>query len=253
MSGLAEPVAHPLGAARLGRKQVRDHPLHRRVLLGQHVRRTLVAGRARGRRELLVDRAADDRVHEPKLAAVGEDAAGPERVGGLAGVLVLEPSERRRMPQQPAVAHDCHCTREPLSWQRKAGQPRADRRDNPVGRRVEHIARALRPGLAQSARKLAQEERVPARQQMTTAAQRRERAGNGGTHELRRRAVTQPLRAQQRGSATSDQHVRDRGAARLAGRPRSDHQKHRDPAQPITQIREEAQRRAVGPMRIVDQ
>ena len=52
--GVAEPIARPLRAARLGREQMRGHPLRGGVLRRQHARGALVARRARGARELLV-------------------------------------------------------------------------------------------------------------------------------------------------------------------------------------------------------
>ena len=73
---------------------------------------------------------------------------------------------------------------EPPGGRGKAGEPRPDRRDDAVGRGAEHVGGAIGSGLAQRARELAEEERVPAGQRMAAAAEGRQGLGDGAAHEL---------------------------------------------------------------------
>ena len=246
---VAEPVAHPFAAARLGGEQMRGDPLGGGVLAREQARRACVAGRPHGRRELLVDRAADDRVSEAQRARVGQDAAGAQGVGGLGGLPVVEVRERGGVADERAVARDRGRARELLGRGREARQARADRGDHALGRDAEHVAGS---GLAEGARELAQEERVAAGQLMARAAQRRRGVRDGGAHQLGRRVLAERLRAQQRGRALRQQ-LGDRGAAGLAERPRGEHDQDRDPAEPVAQIGHEPQRRCIGPVRVVDE
>ena len=135
MRGRAQVVAGPLRAVRLRREQMRGHPLGRSVLGGEQVRRPLVAGRARRRRQLLVNRAADDRVDEPQRACVGEDAPGSQRVGGFGGLVIVQFRERGGVADERAVADDRRRAGQPLRRLREAGEPRPHRRDDALGSR----------------------------------------------------------------------------------------------------------------------
>ena len=192
-------------------------------------------------------------VHEPKLAGVHKDAAGPQRVGGLGGVPgpraprapphAAAARRRPRLPQHPRAAEPQPKagsaargpTRQPRRAPRQAHRPRAPARP----RAEPPQARAGRTG-----------SRPSANDNCGTAPSRLRERRHAQAPPTRPRSAPAGV---QRASATRGQHVRDRGAARLAGRPRADNQQHRDTTQPIPQIREKAQRRAVGPMRIIDQ
>ena len=223
------------------------------VLRGEHARSPLVAGRARSRRQLLVDGAANDRVHEPQRPALGQDPAAAQRVGRFGRLANVQVRERGSVSDQGAVADDRRRAGEPLGRHGEPSEPRPDRRDDPVRRSAEHVRGAIRAGLAQRARELAQEERVPARQRVAGTAERRDRLGDSRTHELRRRLVAKRRRAHQRGRASLRQHRGDSGAAGLAERPRGDDEQDRSVAEPPCEIRQKPQRRRVGPVRIVDE
>ena len=198
-------------------------------------------------------RAADDRVHEVERAAVGQDPARAQRVGGLGGLAVVELRDRRGVPDEGAVPQDRGRADEPPGRLGEAGKACPNRRDHAVGRRAQHVGGACRAGLAQRARQLAQEERVAAGQRMAAAAERRHGLGDDAADELRRGAVAERVEPQQRGRTGLGQQLGHGGAARLAGRPRGDHEHHRFAADPPGQVREEPQRRRVGPVRVVDE
>jgi hypothetical protein len=192
-------------------------------------------------------------VHELQRAAVGQDPAGAQRVGRLGGLAVVELRDRCRVPNERAVAHYRCRAGELLGRLGEAGEPRPDRRDDAAGRGVQHIGGAIEAGLAQRARELAQEERVPTGQRMAAAAEGRQGLGDGGAHELRRRVVAERRGAQQCRRAAFGQHLGDRGATRLSERPRRHNKQDRHLAQAVAEIGQEPQRRRVGPVRVVDQ
>ena len=249
--GVAQPVAHPRGAARLGREQVRADALGGAVLLGEHARREPVTFRPGGRRQLLVDGAADDRVHEPQSARVGQDAPGAQRVGGRGGLAVVETGEPGGVAHEPAVAHDRGRAGQLLRRPREAREPCAHRRDDALRGGAEHVAGALGARVAQRVGELAQEERVAAGQLVAACgrAARRPR----GRAARRISAAASPLSASGRSSVASVERVGDGGAAGLAERPGGDDEQHRQPLDPVGEVGQEPQRRAVRPVRVVDQ
>ena len=249
MRGGAEPITRPVGPARLGREQVSGDALGRGVLLGEHPGSASVGGRTSGRRELLDDRAADDRMGEAQLAGVGQDPSGAQRVSGLGGLAGAEVGKRSGVPDQRPFAEDRGRAREALRSGRKAREPRPHGRDDTARRGVE----CRRPAVAQRSRELAHEERVSAGQLMADGAERRRRARDRGAHDPFRSVPAERARAEHSGRAALREHVADRGSAGLTGRPGRDDDQHRQPLQPVREIREEAQRRDVGPVPVVDQ
>jgi hypothetical protein len=251
--GGAEAVAYPLRGTRLGGEEMRGDPFGSGILCGEHARRPLVSGRARRRRQLLVDGAANDRMHELQRAALGQDAAAAQRVRRFGGRVSVEVRERPSVPNEGAVADDRRGPRELLGGLREACEPRPDRRDDAVGRGREHVRCALRAGLAQRAGELAQEERVPAREGVAGTAERRHRLGDGGAYELRRPLVGERRRAHQHRSAALLEHRRDTRAAGFAERPRGDDEQDRRMAEPSREVGQEPERRRVGPVCVVDE
>ena len=224
------------------------------VLRGEHARRALVAGRARGRRQLLVDGAADDRVHELQRAALGQDPAGAQRVGRFGGLASVEVRERGSVPDERAVADDRRRAGELLGAARGNGRaapgpPRRRRRAPRRARPRRDPAPASRSAPASSRRKNG----FPP----VSAWQVRQSAGiASGTAARTSSADASSLSAVGRTSAGAPPSASIAATAAPPGspsRPRGDDEQDRSVAEPPSEIRQEPQRRGVGPVRIVDE
>ena len=234
---------------------MRGDPLGSGVLRGEHARRALVAGRARGRRQLLVDRAADDRVHELQRRGVSARIRPARRASAAsAACAVVEVRERGGVPDQRAVAHDRRRAGELLGGSREAGEPRADRRDDAVGRGAEHIARRARrrPRAARPrARAGRTGSRPSARGRCGTAA-----SGPRGRRRARASADASSLSARGRNSAGAPPSASISATAAPPGSPSGRAATTSSTGtwlEPVPEVGEEPQRRGVGPMRIVDE
>jgi len=83
----ADPVLIP---RRRGQQQVRGDPLGRGTLTSQGLSGRRVPGLALTGREILIQRRAHDRVHEPQALSRNEDVRPHQVICGLSGIVLAQ-------------------------------------------------------------------------------------------------------------------------------------------------------------------
>jgi hypothetical protein len=102
---LGEPRHGPRVARRLGRQQVLGHALAPVLADGQQLGGAAVGAHALGRRDLLEDPGAHDRMGERQRPPRAEDAHRDEQVGGLRRGVGIEPGEVRGLRELGRLEH----------------------------------------------------------------------------------------------------------------------------------------------------
>jgi len=225
-------------------------------VLRKELRCAFVACRAPRRRQLVVDRRAHDRVDELQRVPVAQDRHRGQGVRGLRGDLAVELGKRRGVAQLGALAEHRDGTRElvggathpPQTGGRRArDRLRRDLLDAACGRVLGDDAVGL-----EDPQQLLQQERVAARRDVTgTRKLLRARTGKLLFDEHHRRRLAEKARAQH---GADKRGLRDRGqplARTLTDTGGVDDQ-DRELADAAREIRQERDRRIVGPMGVVD-
>ena len=236
--------------------------MHRDLLglgagLGEDRRRAAVRGDALGRRHVVVHRRAHDRMRELERHLVVQEVGAGERRRRVACEVTLETREGCCMPELCAAAEHRDRAHEHRRLRRQARQTQRDRPRDRLGpdlrdahrvlaRRVEAFAldrveqRLDEERIAAGRRPAGADEvlvRLPA-EELARDVAHGVAAERGRPHDRRRRVGE------------------DLGDARLVralvGRPRRDRDEQRQALEPALEMREPAQRRAVGPVEIVD-
>jgi hypothetical protein len=256
---LPEHGDDPFIARRVDSQQMRCDRVGGDAIVGEHPRRAAVAPRALSRREVAVNRASDHRMDELERAFRAQDVDHDERVGRVHGLVFEQAGECGRVPHLRPLAQHGHRTRElhgSLAGRAQAAQDRL--RHPPRDDLLEALPARLRRRHALGARageKLTEEEGVSAGGR--PAGGREFRLGplaEHRSHERLRARLGERLGMQDLGNRVGHQVEQRGGAVALFGarRARSDHEKDRKLLDPAGEVGEEAQRRYIGPVRVVD-
>ena len=257
---VAEQRGDPgLGAAR-HHEQVRGHVLRCGAQVDQRLGRALVLQLALGRCELVVDRVAHERMHEPERRIRAQDLGSHERACGLGRARLVELGEDRGRREPGAVAQhrDRPRDRDRAGRQsRQAQQHRPRHRDRGPRSRITSASSAAgsRPSAASVLSSSPSSSGLP-----------RGRAPAGRDEgRFRVRAVAEP-RADQLGHARVAQRLRpERDGRRIVrdlldqprvgvglAHPRGRRDEHAQPLEPALEERQEPQRGRVAPVQVVD-
>ena len=246
-------------AARSGVQELQRDPLGAGSSRAQQLGGRRVRDRQLGLRQRRPDRAGEDRVAKAQLRGVGKHPGSHELAGGGRTVCDGQPGQLRGEVQRAAVPEHRGRTGE---RGRLRTQPR-ERPRNGVGdrRRRDGVDALDGDGLERHAvaqqrvRQLLDEERVAAGRGVTGA---RELLVDRVAADLPQPA-RDALRPQRRGLETAAPDVRadlrqrrSPAAARILVAPRADHDRDPQRVDAAGEVGEEAQRRLVGPVRVVD-
>lgn len=239
------------------REQVRGHLLGGRPGIHQHSRRASVLEFAITRREIPIDRVADERMHEAQRRLGAQDLGASEGASRRRHVGLVEAGERSDGRDVGGVTEDGDGLGDPNGRVGQAGQAQQHRAGERAGPDLAHRRGAGSRGVdavgGQRRQELAEEQRVAAGHLVAGGGER----GVG----IRAETVAHQVGRRGRGQRGRPQHGRRRVlhdlgeqplvGARLVRADRRDHE-HRRPLEPVREIGEEAQRRRVGPVQVVD-
>jgi hypothetical protein len=257
LPGRVEQVDRPGVAAGRRMEQLGGDLLDAGALVAQHARGPLVLQRALGGRQLVVDGVADQRVDEAERRLLAQDLRLDERAGDGGDRALVAAGEGGHGGQRGALPEhgDGACDRagvlrqppQPYEHRRRRGA-RADGADDV------DVLRGGRDALGlERAQELAQQQRVAAGGVVAGGAEQRVRGGaEPVAHEHGDGVRAQWAGADRQGRRVLRQLGDQAGVgARLGGAERGGEQ-DRQALQPPREVREEAQRRAVAPVQVVD-
>ena len=255
--GLAEGRHREVDRARPREQQVRRDLLGRRVGLGEELggRRVLVL--ALGAVQVRVDRGAEDRMHEGKVALDAEQAVSGERRGRVRSELAVDTGERCRVGEPHVVAEHGDRLRERGRLDRQARQPKADRARDGFGADLVHALRVLRlrgDALARErVEERSEEQRVAAGRLVARVREldvdvARKRLAN----QRRAACSVKRLRADHDRAGIRDDLGDERLLVGLRGRARPDDEEDRHAFEPARGVAQPAERGGVAPVQVVD-
>jgi hypothetical protein len=171
----AETLHHPRVTGRLGTQQLRGHALRARFALGEHARRAGVPDRALARRQPLVHRCPDERVHEVERELGFKDRDGGKRIGRPRGFTLLEFSQRGRFAHGHIRPEDRYPPRQRGRASRQPCQSNHQRSGHRFRNVLAHHGRRRRRGfdafVHQRPRELLQKKWIPSAHRMTGRAE----------------------------------------------------------------------------------
>ena len=230
----------------------------RRAARPQLSRRPIVRVGAVDRAEILIDRAADERVREAQAFVASFEQAAPdecvERNGRVGGV---EPGQLRRRPQIGAFAQNGDRRGQLARAGRHAGQPQQDHIRHTVGCHRADLRRRrsgwCQPAGRHLAHQLRHEQRVTTGRRVTgidegTVGVLLQR----GVQPARDRGATQRRRTQHAARRVGHE-LRELPASLTMRRASGNDQQDRRVLQAADEKRQKCQRRVVGALRIVDE
>lgn len=255
--GAPKNLDHPGVVARIGAQKVHCDSVRGGFFPGEKPRRPRMRGAALTDGKLLVDGGPDERMGEAKGPLGVQDGRGAQRVRGCGGLLMLEPSEVGGLTQLRSGAQCGDRAHQRTGRRPKPFDPRAHfaayRRDPQVGysRGVRHD-RAEAVGRC-SGQELSQVKRIsPAR----GVAHVHELLGRllpkGRARNLSRRVETQGPRTSHFGNRRLMYCAKHVAGRSRHGRPPGNNDRRANPLDPPRQVRDEPQRRGVGPMHVVN-
>ncbi len=253
---LLENVTDPLVAARRRQRQVERDRTRAAAALVEEPCCALVRERAFVRRNVFIDRRADQRMHERGVRVAAEDLGGQQ--GGRRHRRVVGPQPGRLgKERQIAGTHDRSSARKPQRVITEAPETHQDgARDRPrseVGHRGDLI-RARRDALhLQGADQLPEQQRIAAGGRM---ARRRERLvgmlAQPLAHKVGRRRVAERSGPYQYRQRVADDLGHKRGPRASGAGPHRADDGHPDPVEPADEVVEEAEGGLVAPVKVVD-
>ena len=242
---------------RLGQQQLRGDDVVRRAGGEQDRRRLGVRRGALAGRVQLVDGGPHDRVLELDPHARLEDPDRAQLVPGRDGALGRQPGELGDGALGGALAEHGGRTRERPGVVAEPAQAREHGAAHGLRPEPLHlggpVGRRLQAALADLAQQRAQVEGVAAARRITGVGEGVvDRPVRHGVRELGRGGPRQRPRADDRDRVVGGQHVVLLDRPPLDPRPRADDHHGRERVDPVSQKRDEAQRRQVRPVRVVD-
>ena len=246
------------GPGGAGGQQVGGHALEPRRVARQLARGGQMQLRPLGRRDRVLQRLLDDRVHEPRRQSWSRSSASINASTASAGRLAVDPRDARRVRQRGIVAEDRRAPGRPRATAGGCRRSRASTNRATDGGPMAAIASASRP------------RRPPPRSSRAVMSWRaskgfppvvrahsKQTSSPVSSPRLSRTssaiaAVAERLRAQSRQRLALDQS--GQGLRRGRGLARSHREDHAggDLLDPRLQVGEEAKRVLVGPVRVVD-
>ena len=256
--GRLEQVDDAAVAAPRRLEQLRRDLLGGRAGVAQQPRRPLVQQRALARRQLVVDRVAHERVDEPERRVGPQDLRAGERARRGRDGRLVEAGQRRDRGQLGALAEHADGARDGggvAGQPRRAGRARCSRRraGRRRGPRRAASRRAPRPRPRAPAASWRSSSGLPpvASWQAAQNASSAPAPSRARTSAAAPGALSGPGWSVSAAGSCDDLGQQRRVGARLA-RPDGGGDQDRQPLQPPGEIGEEAQRRAVAPVQVVD-
>ena len=255
--GGLQRVDHPLLAPGLAHEQVGSDLLGHGLLGSQQRRRAGVQASALGGGQLGVDGRPDDRVDEGERLARPQDLGRRERIGGLARHPRFDLRQLRRAPQRSAVAQHRRRPGERGRAELESGESQQHGARDGLGAELAHPHGAGRVGRRaldlQRGQELLHEQRVAAGD---VGARRGEPRGHvveeRGAHEPVDRRAGERLQDDPFGGLVPGELGQEVRVHPGVARATRDHRGDRQLGEPLGEIQEEAQRRGVRPMHVVD-
>jgi hypothetical protein len=234
---------------------VRGDALGGRTFGGEQLGGRGVAGRALAGKQVLVDRGAHDRMDERRRLRRCEHLGFHKPVHGLSRLAVVEAARLCREPQVRVAEHG-ECPRE---RRRRGSEPLEPVEHEAADRRRPHprdacrgLGRRLDLSLFDRRDQLAQEQRIAARGAVAGAAELVVRLAERSAHEVGRRLLAQRPQAQRQPRTALGELTPERARRFGIGNAARHGQQDRDAFQASGHVAEEAQRRRIGPVGVVD-
>ncbi len=245
---------HPVVAARLSGQEVQGDLVLGGSRLSQQVRGGPVLPGPLGRRELGVDGRTHHRMHE--FDGPAQDLRAAQRIDQASRGVVVEPGKSCRGAEVGAISQDRHRPGERLGLRSQATQPSTNRAGNRLRRCFEHARGPGRlwrdPFGVQRGEELAEQQGVAAgRLEAGSGEGLIPVVRQGRLHQRFNGIGAEQRRADHASCRGADEVVEQFDLGTGLHRPRCNNHEDRQFCDPIHEVGEEAQRRSVGPVRVV--